>query len=75
MLIGENDLDRRLREGYVNDPFAQHYFDELRQKRKVKNISLKDRLFKWKQSQVYVPSNNLHTKVLEEIHDILMVGH
>jgi hypothetical protein len=75
MFIGENNLDRKLREGYVNDRLAQHYFHELKQKHKVKNIYVQDCLFKWKQSRVYVPTGKLPAKVLEEVHDVLMVGH
>jgi hypothetical protein len=48
--VGESDLDRRLRESYVNDRLAQHYFNELRQKHKLRGNPFKDRLLKWKQS-------------------------
>jgi ribosomal protein S13 len=50
MLIGESDLDRRLKENYVNDHLAQHYFEGLRHKHKMRGIYLKDKLLKWKQS-------------------------
>lgn len=72
MFIGESDLNTKLREGYVNDHLALHYFDELRNKCKVKGIFLKDRLLKWKQSWMYVLVGKLCTKVLEQVHDILM---
>lgn len=75
MFIGESDFDRKLREGYVNDCLAQHYFDELRHKCKVKGIFLKDRLLKWKQSPIYVPTDKLHIKVLKEVHNVSMVGY
>jgi hypothetical protein len=75
MLIGESDLNRRLKESYVNDHLAQHYFEELRHKHKMKGISLKDKLFKWKQSRRYVPTGKLRIKVLEELHNVLMVKH
>jgi hypothetical protein len=48
MFVGVNDLDREPRKGYVNDRLIQHYFDELRHKCKVKGISFKDELLKWK---------------------------
>ncbi len=48
--VGESDLDRRLRESYVNDHLAQHYFIELRHKHKVRRNPFKDGLLKWKQS-------------------------
>jgi hypothetical protein len=30
MFIKESNLNRELREGYVNDHLAQHYFDKLK---------------------------------------------
>lgn len=74
MLIGESDLDRRWKESCVNDHLAQHYFEELRHKHKMRGISLKDRLLKWKQSRVYVPVGKLRIKVLEELHNVSMVN-
>jgi len=41
----------------------------------MKGIYLKDKWLKWKQSWMYVPMGKLSTKVLEEAHDVLMVGH
>jgi hypothetical protein len=44
-------------------------------KKKVKKITLLDGLFKWKQLQVYVPQEKLCTKVMQEVHDLPIVGH
>ncbi len=41
----------------------------------MKGIYLKDNLLKWKQSRMYVQAGKLCTEVLEEVHDVLMVGH
>ncbi len=41
MFIKESDLNRKLKEGYVNDHLAKHYFDELRQKHKWEVFLLK----------------------------------
>jgi hypothetical protein len=46
IFVGESNLE--IKEAYVVDPFAQHYFIELWVKRKVKGITLKDGLIKWK---------------------------
>lgn len=47
MFIGETNLNRKFKEGYVNDRLAQHYFDELKHKCKMKCIFFKDGLLKW----------------------------
>jgi hypothetical protein len=73
--VRERNLNRRLKESYVNDRLAQLYFNELRHKRKVAGNPFKDGLLKWKQSRMYVLVSKLCIKVLEEVHDILMVGH
>ncbi len=75
MFIKESDLSRKLKEGYVNDHLAKHYFDKLRQKHKMRSISLKNGMFKWKQSWVYVSTGKLHTKILKEVHNVPMVRH
>jgi hypothetical protein len=75
MFIGETNLNRKFKEGYVNDHLAQHYCDELKHKCKMRGIFLKDGLLKWKQFQMYVLVNKLCTKVLEEVHDVLMATH
>jgi len=48
IFVGEINLGRKTKEAYVVDPFAQHCFIELWVKRKVKGITLKDGLIKWK---------------------------
>ncbi len=45
---GENNFKWKIREAYVQDPFAQIYFKELWKWKKVKGISLKKGLLKWK---------------------------
>jgi hypothetical protein len=47
----------------------------LHKHQKVKDITLKEKLFKWKQSQIYVPIRKLHTKIMQKEHDVPMVGH
>ncbi len=44
----ENNFERRTREAYVQDPLAQRYCKELWKWRKVKNITIKEGLLKWK---------------------------
>lgn len=56
--MGESNLE--IKEAYVVDPFAQHYFIELWVERKVKGITLKDGLIKWKWFQLYMPTGKLH---------------
>jgi hypothetical protein len=53
---------------------VQCYFKELHEQQKVKGITLKERLFKWKQSQIYVLARKLCTKIMQEEHDVPMVG-
>ncbi len=46
----ESNLERNIKEAYMQDLLAQHHFKELREWRKVKGITLKEGLFKWKKS-------------------------
>jgi hypothetical protein len=48
MFIGESNFNKKLRKGYVNDHLAQHFFDKIRHKCKMNDISLKDGLLKSK---------------------------
>ncbi len=48
IFVDKNDLEHKIKEGYVKDHFAQHYFGELCDKRKVKDIIFLDMLLKWK---------------------------
>jgi hypothetical protein len=41
----------------------------------VKRITILDGLLRWKRSQDYVPEGKLHTKVMQEMHDVPMVEH
>jgi hypothetical protein len=41
----------------------------------VKNITTKERLFRWKQSQIYDATGKLCIKIMQEEHDVPMVGH
>jgi hypothetical protein len=43
-----SNFEWRTRDAYVHDPLAQRYFRELWKWRKVKDITIKERLFKWK---------------------------
>jgi hypothetical protein len=45
---GENNLKQKVREAYMQELFAQHYFKELCKHWKVKGITLKEGLLKWK---------------------------
>jgi hypothetical protein len=40
--------------------------------KKVKGITLKEGLLKWKQSQIYVPMGKLCTKIMGKKHDVPM---
>ncbi len=53
---------------------AHHYFIKQQNKRKVKGITLRE-LLKWKQFCIYVPTRNLHTKIMQEEHDMSVVRH
>ncbi len=64
IFVGESNLERKINEAYVVDPFAQHYFIELWVKRKIKGMTLKDGLIKWKRFQLYVPTGKLHIKIM-----------
>jgi hypothetical protein len=44
----ENNFKQRIKEAYVQDLFAQRYFKKLREQKKVKNITLKEGLLRWK---------------------------
>jgi hypothetical protein len=41
IFVGESNLERRLKEAYVQNSLAKHYFAHLYAKGKVKGISLK----------------------------------
>ncbi len=75
MFVEKSDIKRKIQKAYVEDCLAQSYFNDLRQKKKVKRITILDGLLKWKRSQVYVPEGKLHTKVMQEMHDVPMVEH
>ncbi len=62
IFVGESNLE--IKEAYVVDRFAQHYFIELWVKRKVKGITLEDGLIKWKWFQLYMPIGKLHIKIM-----------
>jgi hypothetical protein len=64
IFVGESNLERKLKEAYVQNSFAKHYFAHLYAKGKVKGISLKEGLIKWKEYQIYVLAKKLHTKVI-----------
>jgi hypothetical protein len=64
MFVGESDLERKLKDGYVGGHFAKSYFIELHNKRKVKIITHLDGLLKWKQYFLYVPKGKLCMKVM-----------
>ncbi len=40
----------------------------------MKGITLKEGLFKWKQSQIYVLVKKLCTKIMQKEHDVPIVG-
>lgn len=45
---GEGSFKWKIREVDVQDPLVQHYFKELQKWKKMKDITLKEGLFKWK---------------------------
>ncbi len=57
------------------DPLAQHYFMELQTKKRFSGISFKKGLIKLKLFQMYVWAEKLCTKLMQEEHDVLVVGH
>ncbi len=48
IFVGKNIMERKIREAYVVDPLAQHYFMELQTKKKFRGISFKKGLIKLK---------------------------
>jgi len=48
MFVGESDLEKKLKDGYVGNHLPQSYFIELRNKRKLKIITLLNGVLKWK---------------------------
>jgi hypothetical protein len=59
---GENNLEKKIKEAYMQAPLIQHHFKKLHEQRKVKGITLKERLFKQKKSRIYVPTRKLRMK-------------
>jgi hypothetical protein len=41
----------------------------------VKGITLKNKLLRWKQFQIYVAIEKLHMKIMQEEYDVPMSGH
>ncbi len=72
---GENNLENKTREAYVQDLLIQHHFKKLCKRRMVKGITLKEGLIIWKQSQIYVLARKLCTKIKQKEHDMPMLGH
>ena len=58
MYKGERDLQRKIREGYINEPEAQSLLGELRKGKALKEVKLLDVLLKYKESRLYVPQAN-----------------
>ncbi len=52
IFIGESNLKHNIKETYLKNAFAHHYFIKLQNKRKVKGITLR-KLLKWKQFHIY----------------------
>ncbi len=48
IIVGKNIMERNIRETYVVDLLAQHYFMELQTKKKIRGISFKKGLIKLK---------------------------
>jgi hypothetical protein len=46
MLVGKNNFEHKIKEGYVKNHFVQHYFEELEDKKKVEGFL--NGLLKWK---------------------------
>jgi hypothetical protein len=46
-------MEWKIREAYVQDLLAQHYFKELHKRQKVKGTTLKKKALRWKQSRIY----------------------
>ncbi len=67
---GKGNFKWKIMEVNVQDSFVQHYFKELQKWKKVKNITLKERLFKWKHFLIYVPVGKLCTKIMQKKHDV-----
>jgi hypothetical protein len=64
MFVGENNLERKIWNAYVEDCLVQSYFNDLSLKKKVKRITFLNGLLKWKQSRVYVLEGKLHTNMM-----------
>ena len=75
MYEGEGDLQRKIKEGYINDPEAQRLLGELRKGKAFIEVKLLDGLLKYKQSQLYVSQSKLRLLVLKEEHDSPIADH
>ena len=75
MCAGEGNLWCKIREGYINYPEAQKLLDELRKSKVLKEVKSVDRLFKCKQSWVYVPQGMLRLSVWKEECESPIAGH
>jgi len=74
IFIGESNLKQNIKETYLQNACAHHYFIKFQNKRKVKGSTLRE-LLKWKKSCIYAPIGNLHTKIMQEEHDMYVVRH
>ena len=66
---GKGNSQRKIREGYINNPKAQRLLGELCKGKALKEVKLLDGLLKYKQNWLYVPQSRLRLLVLKEEHD------
>ena len=72
---GKENLERKIREGYMKDLKAQRLLGELRQGKRLRDIKLANGLLKYKQSRMYISQDKLRLLVLNKEHDSLIAGH
>jgi hypothetical protein len=73
--VTERYLWCKIREGYLYHPEAQGLLGDLCKGKALKEVKLMDELFKYMQTQVYVPQDKLRLLVLEEEYASPISGH
>lgn len=74
MYKGEENLQHKIRLGYINNFEAQRFLGELCKGKTLKEVKLINELLKCNQSHVYVPQSKLRLLVLKEKHDSSIIG-
>ncbi|KAL2632608.1 hypothetical protein R1flu_004087 [Riccia fluitans] len=71
----ESDLERRIRETYMQDETDKEYLEKIKKGGKVPHVTFRNGLLRFKQSRVYVGKGKLRVVLLKEAHDVPLAGH